>query len=170
MAVSLNQVNIIGILCANPEFQEGQHAAALRVATAECSVDEATGAATERVEHHRVVVIGEQLVSQVRAHLRRGAPVFLQGRIQNRRWTDAAGADHHAAEIVLQGNGVFLLPLDIYAAGAVAGAKNQHPLLRSLDNLRAYNDSIDATARKMGAHYPEMMQDIWPYPKNDQAR
>ena len=112
---SLNQVQLIGNLCADPEiksFSNGGRIAMLRVATNEAWKDKTTGERKERAEFHSVVINGDGLVGVAERFLRKGSKVFVQGQLRTRKWQDQSGNDRYSTEIVLSGFGGILTMLD----------------------------------------------------------
>jgi single-strand DNA-binding protein len=100
---SLNKVMIIGNLGADPEVRStgsGQSVATLRVATTERWMDK-SGQKTERTEWHRVIVWGKQ-AELCKEYLSKGRPIYAEGRIQTREWTDKEGNKRYTTEIVAQ--------------------------------------------------------------------
>lgn len=123
MAGSLNKVMLIGNLGADPEirsFQNGGKVANLRIATSESWKDKATGERKEKTEWHTVAIFSEGLVSVVERYLKKGSKVFVEGKLQTRKWQDQQGQDRYSTEIVIQGLGGTLTMLD-GAAGDGAG-------------------------------------------------
>ncbi|GGF83009.1 single-strand DNA-binding protein [Mameliella alba] len=102
---SVNQVTIVGNLGRDPEmrtFQDGGKVANLTVATSETWKDRNTGERRERSEWHRVAIFGN-LAEIADRYLRKGSKVFLQGKLQTRKWQDQSGQDRYTTEVVLQG-------------------------------------------------------------------
>ena len=115
MAGSLNKVMLIGNLGADPEirsFQNGGKVANLRIATSESWKDKATGERKEKTEWHTVAIFSEGLVSVVERYLKKGSKVFVEGKLQTRKWQDQQGQDRYSTEIVIQGLGGTLTMLD----------------------------------------------------------
>jgi single-strand DNA-binding protein len=115
MAGSLNKVMLIGNLGADPEirsFQNGGKVANLRIATSEQWKDKATGERKEKTEWHTVAIFSEGLVSVVERYLKKGSKVFVEGKLQTRKWQDQNGQDRYSTEIVIQGLGGTLTMLD----------------------------------------------------------
>jgi single-strand DNA-binding protein len=115
MAGSLNKVMLIGNLGADPEirsFQNGGKVANLRIATSEQWKDNATGERKEKTEWHTVAIFSEGLVSVVERFLKKGSKVFVEGKLQTRKWQDQNGQDRYSTEIVIQGLGGTLTMLD----------------------------------------------------------
>jgi single-strand DNA-binding protein len=124
MAGSLNKVMLIGNLGADPEirsFQNGGKVANLRIATSESWKDKATGERKEKTEWHTVAIFSEGLVSVVERYLKKGSKVFVEGKLQTRKWQDAQGQDRYSTEIVIQGLGGTLTMLDGAQGGGGGG-------------------------------------------------
>jgi single-strand DNA-binding protein len=106
MAGSLNKVQIIGNLGRDPEiraFQNGNKVCNLRIATSETWKDKATGERKEKTEWHSVAIFQEGLVRIAEQYLKKGSTVYIEGKLQTRKWQDQSGADKYSTEIVLQG-------------------------------------------------------------------
>ena len=124
MAGSLNKVMLIGNLGADPEirsFQNGGKVANLRIATSETWKDRQTGERKEKTEWHTVAIFSEGLVSVVERYLKKGSKVFVEGKLQTRKWQDQNGQDRYSTEIVIQGLGGTLTMLDGAAGGGGMG-------------------------------------------------
>lgn len=125
MAGSLNKVMLIGNLGADPEvrtFQNGGKVCNLRIATSERWRDKATGENREKTEWHTVAVFSDGLVRVCEQYLRKGSKVFIEGKLQTRKWQDQSGADRYSTEVVLQGFGSTLTMLDGRGEGGGQGA------------------------------------------------
>ncbi|HSJ78948.1 MAG TPA: single-stranded DNA-binding protein [Erythrobacter sp.] len=124
MAGSLNKVMLIGNLGADPEirsFQNGGKVANLRIATSESWKDRQTGERKEKTEWHTVAIFSEGLVSVVERYLKKGSKVFVEGKLQTRKWQDQNGQDRYSTEIVIQGLGGTLTMLDGAQGGGGGG-------------------------------------------------
>jgi single-strand DNA-binding protein len=124
MAGSLNKVMLIGNLGADPEirsFQNGGKVANLRIATSETWKDRQTGERKEKTEWHTVAIFSEGLVGVVERYLKKGSKVFVEGKLQTRKWQDQNGQDRYSTEIVIQGLGGTLTMLDGAAGGGGMG-------------------------------------------------
>ena len=111
MAGSLNKVELIGNLGADPELrylQNGGAVANLNIATSESWKDKTTGEKKEKTEWHRVVIFGK-LAEIAGEYLRKGSKVFIEGSLQTRKWQDQAGVDRYTTEIVVAMNGRLLM-------------------------------------------------------------
>ena len=107
MSGSLNKVQLIGRLGADPEIKQmvnGKNVARLSVATSQSWKDKSSGERKEKTEWHRVVIFNEGLVNIVQQYLKKGANVYLEGQLSTRKWKDEkSGQDKYSTEIVLQG-------------------------------------------------------------------
>lgn len=115
MAGSVNKVILVGNLGADPEvksFQNGGRIANLRIATSEAWKDKATGERKERTEWHSVTINGDGLIGVVERFLRKGSKVYIEGKLQTRKWQDASGNDRYSTEVVVSGMGGSLTMLD----------------------------------------------------------
>lgn len=124
MAGSLNKVMLIGNLGADPEirsFQNGGKVANLRIATSESWKDKNTGERKEKTEWHTVAIFSEGLVSVVERYLKKGSKVFIEGKLQTRKWQDQNGQDRYSTEVVIQGLGGTLTMLDGAQGGGSGG-------------------------------------------------
>ena len=109
----INKVILVGNLGRDPEtraMQSGGSVANLSVATVERWKDR-DGNRQERTEWHRVVVFGT-LADVASKYLRKGSKVYLEGKLQTRKWQDQSGQDRYATEVVLSGFGSALKILD----------------------------------------------------------
>lgn len=105
MAGSLNKVQIIGNLGRDPEVREfpsGGSVCNLTIATSETWTDKQSGERRERTEWHRVAIFNPHLVRLASNYLRKGSKVYLEGKLETRKWTDGQGVERYSTEIVLR--------------------------------------------------------------------
>lgn len=124
MSGSVNKVILIGNLGRDPEvrtFQNGGKVCNLRIATSETWKDRNTGERRERTEWHTVAIFSEGLVRVAEQYLRKGSKVYLEGKLQTRKWQDQSGQDRYSTEIVLQGFDATLVMLDGRSEGSSGG-------------------------------------------------
>lgn len=115
MSGSLNRVTLIGHVGADPEsrsFTNGGKVVNLRIATSENWKDKATGEQREKTEWHSVAIFNEALGGIVERYVRKGSKIFIEGKLQTRKWQDQSGADRYSTEIVLQGHDGLIRLLD----------------------------------------------------------
>jgi single-strand DNA-binding protein len=104
MSGFLNRVQLIGNLGRDPEvrtMQNGGQVVTLSIATSESWKDDRSGERRERTEWHRVVIFNEGLGKLAERYLRKGAKVYLEGKLTTRKWQDQSGADRYSTEIHL---------------------------------------------------------------------
>lgn len=112
MAGSVNKVILIGNLGADPEirsFQNGGKVANLRIATSETWKDKNTGERREKTEWHTVALFSEGLVRVAEQYLKKGSKVYIEGKLQTRKWQDQSGADRYSTEVVVQMGGTLTM-------------------------------------------------------------
>ncbi len=103
MTGSVNKVIIVGRLGADPEqrrTQSGLLVVNCNVATSERFSDQDSNERKERTEWHRIVFFGK-LAEVVAQYLRKGSQIYLEGRLQTRKWQDSrTGQDRYSTEII----------------------------------------------------------------------
>lgn len=125
MAGSVNKVILIGNLGRDPEvrtFQNGGRVCNLRIATSESWKDRNTGDRRERTEWHSVAIHSEPLVRLAEQYLRKGSKIYVEGKLETRKWQDQSGADRYSTEVVLRPYASELTMLDRRDAGQGGGA------------------------------------------------
>lgn len=98
----LNKVTLIGRLGADPEVRympSGSAVANISLATNFRWKDKQTGEKKESTEWHRVVFFN-RLAEIVGEYLKKGGQVYVEGRLQTRKWQDQAGHDRYTTEII----------------------------------------------------------------------
>ena len=126
MAGSVNKVILIGNLGRDPEvrsFQNGGKVCNLRIATSERWKDRNSGEQREKTEWHTVAIFQEGLVGVAERYLKKGSKVYIEGKLQTRKWQDQSGADRYSTEVVLQGPGTVLTMLDSPGGGGGGGGR-----------------------------------------------
>jgi single-strand DNA-binding protein len=129
MAGSVNKVILIGNLGRDPEirtFQNGGKVCNLRIATSEQWKDKQSGERKERTEWHTVAVFQEGLVRICEQYLKKGSKVYIEGKLQTRKWQDQSGADRYSTEVVLQGYDGTLTMLDGPSGGGGGGGNQSY--------------------------------------------
>ena len=102
MARGINKVILVGNLGADPESRStssGGTVTNIRLATGESWRDRQTGEQQERTEWHRVVFFG-RLAEIAAEYLRKGRQVYVEGRLQTRKWQTQDGQDRWSTEVV----------------------------------------------------------------------
>lgn len=102
MARGINKVILVGNLGNDPDVRYTASGAAvsnISVATTESWKDRESGEQQEKTEWHRVVFFGK-LAEIVAEYLKKGSQVYVEGRLQTRKWQDKDGNDRYTTEIV----------------------------------------------------------------------
>ncbi|MBU2708722.1 single-stranded DNA-binding protein [Zooshikella marina] len=103
----VNKVILVGNLGADPDVRytpNGGAVANISVATSEQWKDKQTGQPQDRTEWHRVVMFGK-LAEIAGQYLKKGSKVYLEGKLQTRKWQAQDGSDRYSTEIVIDING-----------------------------------------------------------------
>ena len=111
---SVNKVILVGNLGAEPEIRNmnnGQRVASLSVATSEQWTDRNTNEKNERTQWHRVSVFDQNSASYAENYLRKGSKVYIEGKLQTRKWQDQSGQDRYTTEVVVNSIGGKLVGL-----------------------------------------------------------
>ncbi len=101
MARGINKVIIVGNLGQDPETRympSGSAVTNFTVATNESWKDKQTGEQRERTEWHRVVMF-DRLAEIAAEYLRKGSQVYIEGKLQTRKWQGQDGQDRYTTEI-----------------------------------------------------------------------
>ncbi len=102
MARGINKVILVGNLGNDPEVRyaaSGSAIANISVATTDSWKDKNTGEQQDRTEWHRVVMFN-RLGEMAGEYLKKGSQVYIEGRLQTRKWQDQNGQDKYTTEIV----------------------------------------------------------------------
>jgi len=98
---SVNKVILIGNLGKDPDIRympNGEAVANITLATSETWKDK-TGAKQEKTEWHRVTFY-RKLAEIVGEYLKKGSSVYVEGRLETRKWTDKSGTDRYTTEVI----------------------------------------------------------------------
>lgn len=99
----INKVIIIGNLGQDPEVRfmpNGKAAANFTVATSDKWKDKQTGEQKEKTEWHRITMF-ERLAEVAGEYLKKGSKVYLEGKLQTRKWQNQEGKDQYTTEILV---------------------------------------------------------------------
>lgn len=156
MAASLNKVCLIGNLGKDPEvksFTNGGRIVSFSVATSENWTDKATGEKKEKTEWHNVTVTNDGLVGVVERYLKKGAKIYLEGKLHTRKWQDKDGADRYTTEIVLNGPQGVMKMLDAPPKGSQQqeqeqwskpqGSASENPILNKEYSQNNFDNDLD---------------------------
>jgi single-strand DNA-binding protein len=105
----INKVILIGNLGAKPELKYSSNNVAitnLSVATSESWTDKNTGQKQEKTEWHKVSIFGK-LAEVMSKYCDKGSKVYVEGKLQTRKYQDKSGVDRYTTDIVVSGfNGI----------------------------------------------------------------
>ncbi len=152
MARGVNKVILIGNVGNDPDIkatQSGNMIANLSIATSDSWTDKQTGQKQEKTEWHRVVVFGK-LAEIVQQYVRKGSKLYIEGKLQTRKWQDQQGADRYTTEVVVDSFGGQMQMLDSRSQTAQGYDGANSP--SALQN----NHSHRAPANTQGYQQPEM--------------
>ncbi len=102
MARGVNKVILVGNLGRDPEMKytaSGAAIANITVATSESWNDKQTNERVEKTEWHRVVAF-QRLAEIMGEYLKKGSQVYIEGKLQTRKWQDQNGQDRYTTEVV----------------------------------------------------------------------
>jgi single-strand DNA-binding protein len=146
---SVNKVILIGNLGADPEVRylpSGDAVTNIRIATTNRWKDKASGDFKEETEWHRISFFG-RLAEIAGEYLKKGNPVYVEGRLRTRKWQDKEGQDRYTTEIVAEA---------MQLLGARGGAGEPSTAPRDNETASAKPAAKKATAGGLG----EMDDDI----------
>lgn len=143
---SVNKVILIGNLGRDPEVRytpNGLAVANITIATTEAWKDKQSGENQERTEWHRVAMYG-RTAEIAGEYLRKGSKVFIEGRLQTRKWQDKnTGQDRYTTEIITDslqmldskgGSGNHSAPMDTASMPEKSGMETQAAPVDSFDD------------------------------------
>ena len=102
MARGVNKVILVGNLGKDPEVRympNGNAVANITLATTESWKDKQSGEQQEKTEWHRIVMF-RRLGEIAGEYLKKGSQVYIEGKLQTRKWQDNSGNDRYTTEIV----------------------------------------------------------------------
>ena len=137
----INKVILVGNLGQDPEIKympNGNAVCNITVATSESWKDKNSGEMQERTEWHRVVFF-RRLAEIAGEYLKKGSQVYLEGRLQTRKWQDQQGQDRYTTEIVadnmqMLGGGNRSGGSAEFGGGQSKGGSQSAPAPASMDN------------------------------------
>lgn len=143
MARGINKVILIGNLGKDPEVRytpNGAAVANITLATSETWKDKQTGENQERTEWHRVVMFN-RLGEIAGEYLRKGSKVYIEGRLQTRKWQDkTTGQDRYTTEIIADSMQMLDAKGGTGGAPEAVGEKAEMPQTAPVDS--SFDDDI----------------------------
>jgi len=150
---SVNKVILIGNLGADPETRylpSGDAVANIRIATSEKWKDK-SGEQQEHTEWHRIAFFGK-LAEIAGEYLKKGSPVYIEGRIRTRKWQDKEGQDKYSTEIVADRMQML--------GGRGGGSGGSEPMKREPAAAEAGGGGKSQQSKKGGGAFDQMDDDI----------
>ena len=140
----INKVILVGNLGAKPEIKyasNGNAISNLSVATSESWTDKSTGQKQERTEWHRVSLFGK--VAEIAGqYLDKGSKVYVEGKLQTRKWQDQSGQERYTTEIVLQNYSGNLTILDSSGDGSSSIPSSSSSRIDQFNQTSSSSDEI----------------------------
>lgn len=136
---SVNKVIIVGNLGRDPEIRyaaSGDAIANMAVATSYKSKDRNTGEARETTEWHRITGFG-RIAEIMGQYLKKGSSVYVEGRLQTRKYTDKDGVEKYATDIICE---------------------NLQMLSRAPGQDQGHDDGFEQAAPRQQQHQPQKQQ------------
>lgn len=115
----VNKVILLGNLGKDPEIKymaNGNAVANITLATSETWNDKSSGEKKEKTEWHRVVFFGK-LAEIVGQYVKKGSKIYIEGKLQTRKWQGQDGKDNYTTEVVVDGMGGTMQMLDSRGGG-----------------------------------------------------
>jgi single-strand DNA-binding protein len=150
MARGVNKVILVGNLGADPETRYtagGSAVTNVRLATTDSWKDKQSGEQQERTEWHRVIFWG-RLAEIAAEYLRKGSQIYVEGRIQTRKWQGQDGQDRWSTEIVgnemqmLGSRGGAQTPPPDFDGGQSDDAGPERPRAKKAEVVEDFDDDI----------------------------
>ena len=131
MSRGVNKVILVGNLGQKPDMkytQSNTAVANLSLATSESWKDKDSGDLKTKTEWHRVVYFGK-LAEIAEQYLDKGSKIYIEGKLQTRKWQDQAGNDRYTTEVL----GQELTMLDSRGDSSVSSFENNNPTMSEED-------------------------------------
>jgi single-strand DNA-binding protein len=139
--MSVNRVILLGHVGKDPEIrsmQNGKEVASFSLATSDYWKDK-DGNKQTKTEWHSIVVFGN-LVSVIKAYVKKGSKIYVEGALQTQKWTDNKGIDRYRTDVILQGFNCSLQMLDSKGSGDNSSPVETTKESSVVDGV--YNDDI----------------------------
>jgi len=167
MARGVNKVILIGNLGQDPDTRytpNGNAVVNLTLATDESYKDRQTGQLVPKTEWHRVVMFGK-IAEVAGQYLRKGSKVYIEGKLQTRKWQNKEGQDVYTTEVVVDINGQMQM-LD--SRGSEGGMGQGAPQGRPQQQAAAYDQSApQSSGPAQSGGYAPQQQNAMPEPIDD---
>ena len=134
---SVNKVMLVGNLGADPEIRNlnsGQKVVSLSIATSQQWTDKNTNERREQTQWHRVSVYDPNSASYAESYLRKGSKVYIEGKLQTRKWQDQSGQDRYTTEVVINSIGGSLVGIQSANGGKNIEIDKYDPNISNIDD------------------------------------
>jgi single-strand DNA-binding protein len=141
MARGINKVILIGYLGQDPEIRStpgGTTVTKISIATSEGWRDKQSGELKERTEWHNIV-LWDKLGEIAGEYLKKGSRVYIEGRLQTRKWQDKSGNDRYTTEVVAS---------DMQMLGDGKGGERHSTQASSQTSAEAYRSASGSSRRE----------------------
>ena len=158
MARGINKVILVGNLGQDPEVRympNGSAVANITLATSDSYKDKNTGQMVDKTEWHRVVFFGK-LAEVVGEYCRKGQQVYVEGKLQTRKWTDQQGQDKYTTEVVVDQFGGQMQMLG--GRGEGQGAQGGYNANQGQSNFGGQAQSYSAPQQQAQYNAPQQQQ------------
>lgn len=140
MANGINKVILIGNVGQDPEVKvmpSGGTVANISIATSESWTDKQTGEKVEKTEWHRVIFF-KRLAEVVGEYVKKGSKIYVEGRLQTKKWQDNNGNDRYTTEIIANS----MQMLDSKSDSAPAQKKEPKSGYATAEQMEEFDDDI----------------------------
>lgn len=166
----VNKVIIVGNLGQDPEVRytpNGKAVANISVATSESWKDQ-SGQMQEKTEWHRIVLWGKT-AEVAGEYLRKGSQVYIEGKLQTRKWQDQQGQDRYSTEIVVQGWDDKMQMLGGRTGQSEGGYQQNRPAQQPQQGYQQYPGQQNQSAPQQGGYNQAPAQSQGSAPQNQNS-
>lgn len=104
MAQDVNKAILIGRAGRDAEIrtlQDGRHILSFSLATSNTWKDK-SGQKKENTDWHRIIILNESLISAIGSYIKKGSKIYVEGRIETKKWVSKTGEDRQSTDIILR--------------------------------------------------------------------
>jgi single-strand DNA-binding protein len=153
----VNKCILVGNLGKDPEVrytQDGKAVASLTLATSESWKDQ-SGQVQEKTEWHRISIFGK-LAEIAGEYLRKGSQIYIEGKLQTRKWTNKEGQDQYTTEIVLDPfNGVMQMLGSKGGGQSEGGFQGQQQQAQQRPQGQSNSQGYQSNGQQYGQQQPQ---------------
>jgi single-strand DNA-binding protein len=142
--MTVNKATLLGHVGKDPEIRKmdnGNEVATFNLATSDYWKDKQSGETKSKTEWHRIVIFSQGLVTLTKNYIKKGAKLYIEGKLQTRKWTDNQGIEKYTTEIVLQGFNSLLKIIDSKKSDATE--KDSVPETKKKEKDNKFIDEFD---------------------------